>query len=138
MTTAYDYDHGVDFAGVDDVDASMSQTDGRQGLAEALGRRLSTRSLWYDDDYGYDLRRFIGTSTPAPIIESGAEDECLKEERVRDIAVVVTRTTTATGNDALQVDITITDDQGPFDYTLLLGPDPETSEMTVEIIRLDV
>ncbi len=123
-------DHGIDFAGVTDIDASMSQTGGRRGLAEALARRLCTQSLWYDSSYGYDMRAFIGTSTPAPMIEAGAEEQCLLEERVNDVHVTVTRTTISAGREALSVDIRITDEDGEFSFTVLV------SALTVEILRL--
>lgn len=123
-------DLGTDFAGVNDVDATLTETGGRRGLAEALARRLSTQYLWYDSTYGYDMRAFIGTSTPAPMIETGAEEQCLLDERVHNCKVTASRTAISAGREALNINISITDEDGDFSFTVLV------TDLTVEILRL--
>jgi len=111
---------GDDLSGHDDLDASLAPATGRRALAQAIARRLSTRrgGLFYAPHYGYDLKRFIGTTVQPAIIQAGAEAECLKDERVFDARVTVTRQLQQSGAESLEIDIRLVDDEGPFDFTI--------------------
>ena len=88
-------DLGTDFAwnGLGDVDAMMSEVSGFQCLQQALLRRLVTaRGIFYDDDYGTDLKRFMSGEANPRIIEQSAENELLKEERVISVSVSISKT----------------------------------------------
>ena len=125
-------DIGSDFAGYDDLDPNLTQIGGRLNLLHALARRLSTRRGalgWLGDkDYGFDLRQFVGTSVTASVVEAGAEAECVKDERVLDARVSVSRTVESDGGATLLVDVQITDDRGTFDFTM------SVSNLTVTLL----
>lgn len=130
---------GEDFSGVDDMEPSLQVVGGRDGLLEALARRLSTRSggLWYDRTYGYDLRRFIGSTVSERVIARAVETECLKDERVQNVRAAATRTKTGGHSaEALTIEVLVTDDRGTFSGTIVVGPDAETDDLTVSVLNL--
>lgn len=103
---------GSDFSGLLDVQSSLGVVSGPRAMLEAIGRRLTTLrgGLWYDPDYGYDLRQHLNAPAPRPgVIESQVVAEVLKDERVQDVdaSVVATR-------DAITVTLRIMSDIGPF------------------------
>lgn len=91
---------GSDFAGVDDLDANWSFLENSPttpnveslALAQAIARRLTTPrgGLFYDPNYGTDLRDFIGSSITVPTAISLIETECLKDERVETAKATIT------------------------------------------------
>lgn len=109
---------GIDLAGTSDVSPLLHVVGGREGLLEALMRRLMTPrgSLFYDeDDYGYDLRALLNDVGMLPRdLELQVSKELRKDERVREAIV---RVTLAREED-LQIDIRIVDADGPFQFTL--------------------
>lgn len=121
-------DLGTDFSGVDDLDANLSSTGGRRGLAEALAARLSSKLLWYDRDYGYDIRDSVGASLPFSVLESRITQQCFRDERVRNASADASIVERTDGSVALSIDIALTDDDGPFEFTLLVDT------LTVEIL----
>ncbi len=99
----------------------------RLALAQALTRRLQTQrgSLFYDADYGLDLRYFLNTPVNAFQLETQIEAECLKDERVLDAdASVLWNPALFT----LTVSVSVTTAQGSYDYTI------GVSEATVELL----
>ena len=118
-------DLGSDFSCVTDINASLSTTSGRNGLAEALCRRLGTprEGLWYDRTYGYDLRDLVGTTLNLPQATARTRDQCLLDERVIDAEVTFEQTGTT-----LTVTLRVTDADGTFTFTL------DVSELTVELL----
>lgn len=119
-------DYGEDFGGVDDIDANLSIVTGLTALTQALARRLSTPrgSLFYDSEYGTDIRQWQDAGAPSDReIEQLVERECLKDERVDRVRVVSTRV-----GENLTIQIAGAGDAGPFDFTLF------ASALTVELL----
>jgi hypothetical protein len=117
---------GSDFGGVLDLETSFSQVNGRRALAEAIARRLTTPrgGLWYDPNYGYDLRQHL--NSPAPrggVIESQVTAEVLKDDRVFDVAVSV-----VFASEKLTVVLQITDALGPFPLIV------EVTQLSVDLL----
>lgn len=123
---AVDTDFGVDLAGVLDVGSTLVVTSGRRALAEAIVRRLTTPrgSLFYDFDYGFDLRQFLSAPAPQPgFLEMQVRTEVEKEERVESVEVE-----TSFNSETLTVRLTVTDGGGPFKLTIAV------SALTVEYL----
>jgi hypothetical protein len=119
-------DYGSDFGGVMDLSPSLGLVSGRLALAQAIARRLTTPrgSLFYDPDYGYDLRQHL--NAPAPrlgVVEAQTSTEVLKDERVLDVEVDVTFT-----EGLLSVTLRLFDAGGPFSLVL------NVSQVTVELL----
>ncbi len=108
---------GSDFSCLEDLDANLTPVEGRFALAQASGRRLITPTggLFYASDYGDDVRRYLNSQAPSTPLRAAAtaEGECEKDERVNRCDV----TATQVGN-ALALQVSLTDDEGPFDFTL--------------------
>jgi hypothetical protein len=125
-------DFGSDIGGVLDVSADLREVSGRQCLAEAIARRLTTPrgGLFYDLDYGYDLRRLVKAPLVRPAkIEDDIETECLKDPRVLNVdASVSTESSTGDGDD-LRVVVSLVDAEGPFKLTIL------ATELTVQLLQ---
>ena len=115
---------GTDFACVDDLDANLSLVDGRLGLAQASARRISTPrlGLHYDPNYGFDIRNELGRPFGQRIASQNIEQEILKDERVNDVVASVETVIVATSADEvsgdMRINISLTDDEGPFELTL--------------------
>jgi len=130
---------GSDFSCVSDVDESLSVVTGRLALAQAQARRLGTpkRHLFYDKEYGEDMRDLIGSARSALSIQQAAEVEMLQDERVEDTAVKVVRK--EYGDPGVQADqigdmeivVELEDADGPFPLTL----DVSKGEVTLEILE---
>ena len=118
-------DLGSDFHCVDDVDENLSVVTGRTCLGEACARRLGTQKLglWYDRDYGYDVRDFMKRPVSTATISRKANNECAKDERVEDVASDATfvpwgDAETDETPESLTIQIRLTDDAGPFEFTV--------------------
>jgi hypothetical protein len=96
-------DFGSDFRGVSDIDANWTFGSGDSSaqapnsvtvITEALARRLLTPagSLWYDANYGYDVRELVSSTKTPEATAARVEAECRKDERVDscDCTIVVT------------------------------------------------
>jgi hypothetical protein len=120
-------EHGYDLSGILDVSPELREVHGREGLIEAIARRLTTPrgTLFYDRNYGHDVRQYVNAPIPQPgLIESQVSGECLKDERVIDADVTVLNV-----GEELRLAVLITDADGPFELTLVV------SLLTVEILR---
>jgi hypothetical protein len=120
-------EHGYDIGGILDVTADLRVVHGREALGHALARRLTTRrgGLWYDPNYGHDVRQYVNAPTQQPgKIESEVSGECLKDERVLEADVTVLSV-----GEELRLGIVITDGQGPFPLTLVV------TSVTVELLQ---
>ncbi len=121
-------DIGPTWSGVEDIRQDLGKVEGDAALGEELARRLSTESLWYDLEYGEDLRNFINAADPGPgVIERLVEAQCLLDERVDDAVVDVTR---ENNGKSLTVEIDVTKGDGT-NFLLTL----KVSELTVEILK---
>lgn len=121
---------GVDVSCVDDLDPSLSLVAGRSGLGQAMARRISTPRgmLFYDPNYGIDIRgqikRVFSDTQTARLIEG----ECIKDERVDNVAA----TAELNGaTDALEISLQVDDGSGPFDLTVSI--DGVTVELLNEV-----
>ena len=124
---------GSDFSCLEDLDANLTPVEGRFALAQASGRRLITPTggLFYASDYGDDVRRYLNSQAPSTPLRAAAtaEGECEKDERVNRCDVTTTQTSTAAG-DMLSLQGSLTDDDGPFDFTLNI--DGLSAELLIE------
>lgn len=102
---------------VTDFELHMPKVSGRTALAQAIARRLQTprgRVPWWPN-YGTDIRNMLLSKTPPNVIVSSVVRECLKDERVAQADVVAVE---STDGRTLKLDLTITDADGPFDFTM--------------------
>ena len=122
-------DHGTDFYCTDDLEPNLRVVSGRECLRQALLRRLITPrgSLFFDPNYGTDLRAFLASSARASEIAQAVEAECLKDERVEDVSSLVTPP--ATNSDPIVVRLSIVDADGPFPLTVAV------SSLTVKLLE---
>lgn len=82
-------DTGTDIRCVDDLDPTFAIVTGERAIAQALARRLTTPrgGLFYDGEYGFDLRRYANSDFDASVafrVSAAVEAECRKDERVAD------------------------------------------------------
>lgn len=111
---------GVDISCYPDLDAGFSLVSGYTALGQALARRLETPrgGLFYDPDYGTDVREMVNdvtTSASAQQRQQQIEAEALKEERVGTAAATVTYSpATSTATIKLAVDTAA----GPYTFIL--------------------
>lgn len=119
---------GPTWAGFEDIRQDLGKVEGDAALAEELARRFSTQFLWYDPEYGEDLRRFVNAIDPGPgVVERLVEAQALLDERVDDAEVEVRR---EDNGKSLFIDINVTKGDGTnFPLTL------KVSELTVEILK---
>lgn len=114
---------GVDISCYPDLDPSGSLVSGNTCLIQALLRRLITPrgGLFYDPDYGTDVRELVGESIATGGIVSisqAIEQEVLKDERVLLATATMsfnTQTNIVSGT------LVITSSTGPF--TLVISVD---------------
>lgn len=107
---------GLDIGGILDITATFKVVRGREALAHAIGRRLTTPrgGLFYDLNYGHDVRQYLNAPLPqAGVIESQVAAECLKDERVRDVTVDVQRV-----GESISIYLALVDERGPFRLTV--------------------
>lgn len=124
-------DFGIDLSCVTDIASDGRTVDGKMLVAEALARRLSTPHgrLIADPDYGFDLTGYLNDDmSPADIaaMVSGAENECLKDERVTSATVEA-----VLGSDSVMtVTVSFECGEGPFDLVL------SVTDTTVAILEV--
>jgi hypothetical protein len=109
----------------------FADISGRRVLVEAIARRFETPrgSLFYDSDYGLDLRAYVGEgfdSSEVFELQASIEAECLKDERVNAARARVTMNA-ATGE--LRVLLSIEAGDGPFRFVL------SVSDVSVAILN---
>ena len=131
MAINFDDPLGVDFSCIDDIDPSLTLVDGREGLAQSVARSISTPrgGLFYDSNYGSDVRGRINRPVDDTITGRLVEAEAIKDERVADVAANVTFVE-ATGD--LTISITLEDEAGPFDLVNTISP---TGTITVALLN---
>ena len=132
-------DLGSDFYCVSDLDPSMRVVSGREGLAQALARRLGSppESLFYDRPYVFDLEELLrGAHTPFAI-QQKVQNEMLADERVQEVRTEVTQK--QAGDEGISADqigsfevlVEATDSDGPFKFTI----DVSAAGIDVEIFE---
>lgn len=120
-------DYGSDFSCESDIDAGLTVVSGLVCLGQALVRRLQTPrgGLFYDLEYGTDLREFVNGHASARDIERAAERELLKDERVEQV-----RASCSFDGERAVVRLSVLGAAGPF--SLVVG----VSSLTVEMLEL--
>lgn len=115
---------GLSFSLDPDLSTSIFQLkSGAACLAQDLLNRLSTErgSLFYDEDYGLDVRKFLNKrSLPGLAFRIAAEvsAELKKDPRVARVAVTTKETSTG-----FALSLQLTTLQGPFSLVLDVSPE---------------
>lgn len=133
-------DLGSDISCVTDIDPMLTSVDGREALGQAIARRLGTPrgGLFYDANYGTDLRSFLNAHVTAERVAQAVEAEALKDERVRSASARITFVdagspgATAETLGSMEIELTLVDAAGPFVLTLLVG------SVTVALLRSEI
>ena len=87
---------GSDFAGIDDIDANLSYLEGEDpeklAYVQAIARRYETAhgGLWYDQNYGLDIRTFLVDAIPTNVAEGAIAGEAYKDERTSKALCTIT------------------------------------------------
>lgn len=121
---------GSDFSLLTDLNPSMpfleGETNEKQAFLQALVRRLQTSrgGLFYDDDYGLDLRAFLNSNVSPGQIAFQVEDELRKDGRVEDPDAEATLQ--EDGTILLTIQITAADE--PFELTV------SVTDVSVELL----
>ena len=118
---------GSDLSCVSDIDPAGAEVSEKILLAQALARRLTTpRGRLIDDpNYGYDLSQWLNADVgPAELaqIQSQAQAECLKDERVQSATVLVTFI-----QNVMLVTVALVTASGP--YSLVLSVSALTTQL---------
>lgn len=125
-------DFGVDISALPDLDFRLQS--GLPNLAEAVARRLMTPrgGLFYDPDYGLDLRQYLNEALTDEVryeIETLVAAECEQDERI--LAANATVVEGPPQARALRILIELETAEGPF--RLLLG----VNAVSVEVLRAE-
>lgn len=123
----------VSAEGLLDLDPTFALATGRVQLAQAIGRRITTRrgSLAHigdDSDYGIDVRDFLGSdadATSAFRIGALVDAEVLRDERVLGCS-----TSASIVDGLLTLSLRLADAEGPFRLVLAV------SGVTIELLRV--
>lgn len=117
-------DLGSDFAGVDDIDANLTEADGETAYVQAIARRYLDSGIFYAEEYGKSVAALLNAGI-APARERAAlEAQALADERTHTAAVSFDLDDD--GN--LEIRVELTSAVGP--YTLTVDP----KNLTVEIL----
>jgi hypothetical protein len=110
---------GTDLGGIEDISPSMREVSGRRALIEDIAKRFITPrgGLWYDREYGYDLRQHLNAGgIQEGEIAQEATLEAEKDERVERAFVRVQII-----GDAMNVFVRLVDPGGPVDFSLAIN-----------------
>lgn len=123
----------VSAEGLLDLDPTFALATGRAQLAQAIGRRVTTRRgtlgwIGDDPDYGIDVRDFLGSDagpSTAFRIAAAVQAEVLRDERVRGCEVSATIT-----DGTLTLSLRLADADGPFRLVLAV------SAVTIDLLKV--
>ena len=134
MTTlGTDISTPVSAEGLLDLDPTFALSTGRAQLAQAIGRRITTRRgtlAWIGDDpdWGIDVRDYLGSDADAQTafrIAAMVEAEVLRDERVR-----ACQATATVADGTLTLSLRLADADGPFRLVLAV------SAVTVDLLKV--
>ena len=134
MTTlGTDISTPVSAEGLLDLDPTFALSTGRAQLAQAIGRRITTRRgtlAWIGDDpdWGIDVRDYLGSDADAQTafrIAAMVEAEVLRDERVR-----ACQATATVADGTLTLSLRLADADGPFRLVVAV------SAVTIELLRV--
>ncbi len=109
---------GLDTSAVTSEPFEDDLIDDQLALIQACIRRLITPrgALWYDPNYGTDLRQFSSDVAPSGLIESAVISELLKEEAVTRVQAKALR-----DGETLRIQIQINASDANLRFTLALS-----------------
>lgn len=115
------------------LDPLLGLVDGTDNLGQALVHRLSTPrgGLFYDPNYGTDLRAYCNDSINSSKLASAKADaqaECVKDERVLSCLALVNFNFALK---TLSVEVAVQTAAGPFVLVLAV------TSVTVELLRFE-
>lgn len=124
---------GVDIDCIIDVGRSLTLAGGLRNLGNALARRLVTPrgGLFYDPNYGLDVRAFVNagfTAQQLAQVQADIAAEVGKDERVENPQVTVV-SNTQTGTMAITIVCELA--EGPFQFLVTVNA------LTVELLRAE-
>jgi len=134
MTTlGTDISTPVSDEGLLDLDPTFALCTGRVQLAQAIGRRITTRRgtlgwIGDDPDYGVDVRDFLGSDANAQSafrVAAMVDAEVLRDERV-----LACKTTATIADGTLTLSLRLADADGPFRLVLAI------SALTVDLLKV--
>jgi hypothetical protein len=105
-----------------DLSQHLQLLTGSPNLAQALANRLQTPrgGLFYDADYGKDIRSYLNASlTPRVLaqMQADAQAECLKDDRVLGCSAAAS--VLGSGNSlTVKLALNVTTASGPFTFVL--------------------
>ena len=105
-------DYGTDVSTYPDLDDTFAPLPGIAVIAQAIARSLE------DAQYGVDLRQWLNESLASADVfhlQQTIESQCLRDERVQDVSVVVAQPTLYELRIAIDIEPS---QQGPFRLTL--------------------
>lgn len=114
-----------------DLDPMFGMVSGTKSLGQALVGRLTTPrgGLFYDSDYGTDLRAYLNapmTQQALAKLSGDVQAECLKDERVQSAAC---SPTWSAASGVLTLHVNVITGSGPF--KLVIG----VTSMTVALMQ---
>lgn len=124
---------GADIECLTTIGPRFKLVSGTRNVSLAIARRLRTPngSLFYDRDYGFDLRQFCNADITADTmnaIRTGVEAEALKDERVQEARATITW---VPDSETIRLELRGTTRLGPF--RLVMG----ISAVSVETLRAE-
>jgi hypothetical protein len=124
---------GVDIDCIIDVGRSLTLARGLRNLGNALARRLVTPrgGLFYDPNYGLDVRAFVNagfTAQQLAQVQADIAAEVSKDERVENPQVTVV-SNVQTGSMAITIVCELA--EGPFQFLV------SVNALTVELLRVE-
>lgn len=123
----------VSAEGLLDLDPTFALCTSRVQLAQAIGRRITTRRgtlAWIGDDpdYGVDVRDYLGSDASAQSafrVAAMVDAEVLRDERV-----LACKTTATVTDGTLTLSLRLADADGPFRLVLAV------SAVTVDLLKV--
>jgi hypothetical protein len=118
-------DFGSDVSTYPDLDDTFAPLSSIAVIAQAIARSLE------DAQYGVDLRQWLNESLESADVfplQQTIESQCLRDERVQDVSVVVTQPTLYELRIAIDIEPS---QQGPFRLTL------KVTALTVELLSVE-
>lgn len=114
---------GIDLNVAPDLGLVFGLAKEQDCLRQDLLHRYTTPrgSLFYDANYGYDVRQWLGrpiSTRDAFHIAAGLTNETRQDDRVKDAKATVSVT-----SDGFTADITVVTTTGPFTLTLKVTPE---------------
>jgi hypothetical protein len=109
-------DFGTDFACFSDLDQSLRMIGGLELVKQAVFHRLTTKDLLDVEDFGIDVREYLGRGLTAANVD-GLRSE-IEEVAERDIRVEEATVKLRLDGNVLTIDLSCVTSEGPFRLVL--------------------